>query len=130
MKIQNIMRMTAATIGFAAALFLASSTPAQEITNTEWPDRPGATEPLQAAPAASAADSAAAKQVAESTVAASTPMAAQEDAVTQLPMRGLSIGLLLLSIAGVALYARSEAKETERKIDARFARTGRSVSLS
>ena len=130
MKIQNIIRMTAATIGFAAALFLASSTPAQEITNTEWPDRPGATEPLQAAPPADAANSAASNAVSESTVAASTPVAAQEEAVTQLPVGGLAIGFLLLSIAGIALYARTEAKATERKFDARIARSGSRVSLS
>ena len=127
MKVQNMIRMTAAMIAFAAALFLASATPAQEITNTEWPDRPGATEPLQAAPAANAVNTAAAPQA---PATASTPMATQQASATQLPLQRLSIAFLLLSIAAMALYARAEAKETDRKFKARIAHVARSVSLS
>jgi hypothetical protein len=51
MKIQNSIRMQAVVIGFAGVLFLASSLTAQEITNTEWPDAPGATTTVQASAA-------------------------------------------------------------------------------
>jgi hypothetical protein len=40
MKIQNIFRMQAIVIGLGAALFLASSAPAQEIVNTSFNDGP------------------------------------------------------------------------------------------
>src|SRR5258706_2521186 len=52
MKIQNILRAQAVMIGFAAMLLLASSAPAQEITNTEWPDGNNVSAPAQAKPAA------------------------------------------------------------------------------
>ena len=41
MKLQNMIRMQVVMAGVAAGLFLASAAPAQEITNTEWPDAPG-----------------------------------------------------------------------------------------
>jgi hypothetical protein len=132
MKVQKILWTQAIVIGLAAALFLASSAPAQEITNTEWPDQAGASEPLQtaSAPVASTANTVAANQATDSRATASDAVATQEAAVTQLPVRGLSITFLLLSIAGIALYARAEAKGTDRKLDARLAHVGRSVSLS
>jgi hypothetical protein len=40
MKVQNIFRMQAMVIGLGAALFLASSAPAQEIVNTSFSDGP------------------------------------------------------------------------------------------
>jgi hypothetical protein len=40
MKVQNIFRMQAVVIGLGAALFLASSAPAQEIVNTSFNDGP------------------------------------------------------------------------------------------
>lgn len=40
MKVQNMFRMQAMVIGLGAALFLASSVPAQEIVNTSFNDGP------------------------------------------------------------------------------------------
>jgi hypothetical protein len=50
MKLHNFFRMQAIVVGFAAALLLASSTPAQEIENTNWDDGPNVAPLAQPAP--------------------------------------------------------------------------------
>jgi len=106
MRVQNIIRMQVAMIGFGAALLLASAAPAQEITNTEFPDRPGTTAPI-VNPAN--VDSTAVS----SAPATGQPVVAQAAAVNaQNEAKGdLALPLLLFGIGGVVLAVA----ETKRK---------------
>src|SRR5260370_40605502 len=88
MKIQNIIRIQAVVIGFAGVLFLASYAPAQEITNTEWPDAQGATTTAQAsaAPAVNNSNTVAANPRSSSAAASvAKPIPSQEAGVAQWP---------------------------------------------
>jgi hypothetical protein len=113
MRIQNFISTQAVVIGFAAALFLASSAPAQEITNTEWQDRPGATEAFQPTPGAAANAAVPAAVTSEATTAAvvSQPAMAQQAVVADwTPAGGLLIGSLLACAAALSLYARKDKR--------------------
>ena len=110
MKVQNIIRTQVAIIGFGAALFFASAAPAQEITNTEWPERPGSTEPMVAATNANAANSTAVA----STPATGQPVVAQAAAVNaQSETKGdLALPLLMFGIGGIALAVAETKRRT------------------
>src|SRR5215470_14541346 len=110
MKVQNILRAQMAIIGFGTALFFASAAPAQEITNTEWPERAGATEPIVAATNANSANS----TTVVSAPATGQPVVAQATAVnTQSETKGdLALPLLMFGIGGVVLAVA----ETKRKV--------------
>jgi hypothetical protein len=132
MKVQNTIRMQLVGAGFAAALFLASAAPAQEITNTEWPDRPGATEPLQAAPNQTA--NTAHATVADSRVSnpAATPSSSpsiEEAAIAQPAAQGNSVTFWLSTVA-VALYVLAEVKRLSRNFAPRATHASHSISLS
>lgn len=120
--------------GFAAALLMASSVPAQEITNTEWPDRPGATEPLHAAPAQRGI--AANQPVAQAGVsnAATTPSTtiAEEAAITQHTAKSSAFTFSLISavVVAVALYMFAAGKRFSHNFAARTSPGERSISLS
>lgn len=103
MKIKQMIRMQAAMVGVAAGLFLASAAPAQEITNTEWQDRPGAMEAVPATPVQTA-------DTTNAAVPASQPVMAQEAAAAQRPAGGESVAFLLIGIVGVVLYAQAGKK--------------------
>ncbi|HEY6129935.1 MAG TPA: hypothetical protein VIW23_17315 [Candidatus Acidoferrum sp.] len=130
MKIKNMIRMAAVVIGFAGALLLTSSVQAQEITNVEFPDSSGATSAFQAAPAtaANSANTAAANaQMMNAATTASKSMDVQVAAVSQIPAGAWPVALLLIGIAGIALYARADAKRANRTFTSRTVQTGRSV---
>jgi len=137
MKLQNILRMQAIVIGLGATLLLASSAPAQEIVNTEFPDGPNVAAFAQPAPAATVNDSDAAVVLIPSVMspaAASiaTPVPAQAAAISLwYSVQGWVIASLLLCIGLVALYALAEAKRANRNLDARTGSQGyRRVALS
>jgi hypothetical protein len=134
MKIQNIFRMQAIVIGFAAALLLASSTPAQEIENTNWDDGPNAVPFAQPAPAATPNDlnSAAADSHAASTAAViSEPIVNQEAAIAQRPpVEGGMIAFLLVCIAVAVLYGLVEAKRGNRNRNGRARQVNSRAALS
>src|SRR5215472_10762764 len=106
MSVQNIIRMQVATIGFGAALLLASAAPAQEIANREFPDRPGTTEPIVAPANVNST-------AVSSAPATGQPLVAQVAAVKALSeAKGdLALPLIMFGIAGVALAVA----ETKRK---------------
>jgi len=135
MKIQNILRMQAAVIGFAGVLFLASSAPAQEITNTEWPDAPGATTSVQAAPAQAANANVNANAANSGLIAASAtivkPIAAQEAAISQWPtVQAWAIACLLVFFTLVALYKRAAARHANRNLESRVRQVNDRVAIS
>jgi len=110
MKLQNMIRTQVVMAGVAAGLFLASAAPAQEITNTEWPDAPGATESVTTAPAVSAANS-------DVNVKTAQPVMTQEAAVAQ-PVGSGSLAFLLIGIGGMAIYTVAEVKRVHRTLTA------------
>lgn len=107
MKIQNIIRMQVALAGFGAALFFASAAPAQEITNTEWPDRPGATEPIAAATNPNAAAVASAPVAGQPLIAQAAPVNTQTEKTGDL-----ALPLLMFGVGGIALAVA----ETKRRV--------------
>ena len=114
MKIQNILRMQVAMMGFAGMMFLASAAPAQEITNTEWPDAPGATESVQAAarPVASEGNSTAANA-----------SVSQDAAISPLPgMEAWMAGSLLAFAAMVGWFKRSAVRRVDQDLKSRIRR--------
>jgi hypothetical protein len=133
MKVRNLIRMQLVLVaGFAAALLMASSSAAQEITNTEWPDRPGATEPLQAAPAQGATT--ANQPVAQAGVsnAATTPSMtiAEEAALAQPTTNSSAVTFWLIGAVAVALYVFAAGKRFSPHFAARTSPDERSISLS
>lgn len=126
MKVQNIMRMQAVVIGFTGALLLASAAPAQEITNTEWPDGPNVSAPAQAVPTAAVPatnDSNAA--------AAAKPMVSQEAAVSQsATVEGWMIASLLVFSGLLAFYTRAAARHANRNLQTRLRQVKDNVALS
>ncbi|HET8966795.1 MAG TPA: hypothetical protein VFN20_11305 [Candidatus Acidoferrum sp.] len=132
MKVRNLIRMQLVLVaGFAAALLMASSSPAQEITNTEWPDRPGATEPLQAAPAQATTANQPVAQAGVSN-AATTPSTtiAEEAAVAQPTTNSSAVTFWLISAVAVALYLFAAGKRFSPHFAARTSPDERSISLS
>ena len=134
MKIQNMIRMQAAVIGFAGVLFLASSLPAQEITNTEWPDAPGATTTVQAS-AAPAVDNSntVAVNPSSSGAAASVakPIVSQEAAVSQWPaVETWALACLLIFFTLIALYKRAAARRADSNFPSRVRQVNGTVALS
>lgn len=106
MQVQNIIRAQVAIVGFAAALFFASAAPAQEITNTEWPDRAGATEPIVVANA-NTTPASPAPAASQPVVAQAAPVNAQNEAKGDV-----ALPLLMFGIGGVVLAVA----ETKRKV--------------
>jgi hypothetical protein len=134
MKIQNIIRMQAVVIGLAGVLFLASSAPAQEITNTEWPDAPGATTTVQAsaAPAVSNANSVAVNPSSSSAAASvAKPIVSQEAAVSQWPaVDTWAMACLLVFFTLIALYKRAAARHADSNLESRVRQVNDRVALS
>ncbi len=134
MKIQNIIRIQAVVIGFAGALLLGSAAPAQEITNTEWPDSASATTSTQAAAAPAANDlNSAAVNTGAVAAAATIAKAAvsQEAAVSQWPAVGsLAIASLLVFLAMIAWYTRAAARHANRNLGTRVRQVNDRVALS
>jgi lysylphosphatidylglycerol synthetase-like protein (DUF2156 family) len=118
MKIQDILRMQAVVIGLAGVLFFASSAQAQEITNTEWPDRPGATAPFQAtseqtaaAPAATDLNVAAVGSGSmTATAVIAKPTVIQEASVSPA-LQSWAMAALFVLFAIVVLYKRGAARQ-------------------
>jgi len=134
MKIQNMVRMQAVVIGFAGVLFLASSAPAQEITNTEWLDAPGTTETVQAsaAPAVNAANTVAVNPSSTSAAASiAKPIVSQEAAVSQWPaVETWAMACLLVFFTLIALYKRAAARHANRNFKSRIRQVHDGVALS
>ncbi len=124
MKAKNIFRMQAIVIALGAALFLASSTPAQEIVNTSFSDGPNVQAFDQATTTAAVQVSAAAPATVDSKASApaaavAVPIAAEEAMVSfeNSAERWLIacsfFGIMMLAIYAVAEVRRSR-KSTER----------------
>jgi len=120
MKIQNIIRTSTIAVGIAAAaLFLAGSVHAQEITNTEFSDGPYVasfpqpTNSVVPVPAESAA--ADANTAVPPTVAISTPVVTEQAMVSfeNSAARWLIVSSLF-GIAMLAVYAVAEVRRANR----------------
>ena len=123
MKTQNMFRMQAVILGVAAGLFLASAAPAQEITNTEWPDRPGATEAVPSTPLQTA-------DTANPAVPTNQPAMTQESATRERLVGSETIAFVLIGIVGVVLYTQSGKKRAGRNVPAGRTDLERNASLS
>jgi hypothetical protein len=118
MKIQNILRMQAIVVGLGATLFLASSTPAQEIVNTEFNNGPYVTtfdQPTSSAYTAEASTAGDSNTVTPA-VAIATPVATNE---AMLSAETSAIRWLVASslsgIALLAVYAFAEIRRANRR---------------
>jgi hypothetical protein len=133
MKVQNMIRMQVIAAGFAAALFLASAAPAQEISNTEWRDGQDVVTPAQmaTAQAANQANGAAQVQATNNDATANAPAANQKATIAQqLPIEdSWMTTFLVISFALLTLYALAGTRRANRN---RYARADafRSASLS
>jgi di/tricarboxylate transporter len=119
MKVQNIFRMQAAVIGLAAALFVASPAPAQEIVNTSFNDGPNTTSFDQpTAPAAAqvtAAQPATANSASAPALAVATPVVTNEAVVTmESSAEGWMIVSAFFGIMMLALYALAEVRRARK----------------
>ncbi len=124
MKIQNILRAQAVMIGFAAMLLLASSAPAQEITNTEWPDGNNVSAPAQAKPAANDLNVAAVN-----TGSAADTAAIQEASVAP----AAEVWMVAAVLAFFAMFAwllRAATRQGNRKLETRVRQVNNWVALS
>jgi len=134
MKVQNVIRMQVVAIGFAAALFFASAAPAQEISNTEWPDGKDVVTAGNAATAQAAAqpNGAADAQVANSNATANTPAVNQQAAAAQqTPIEGNWMTTsLVICFALLTLYALAGTRRGDRNRYAGAGNAFRSTSLS
>jgi len=132
MKLHKIFRMQAVGMGIVAALFLASSAPAQEIENTRWNEGPNVAAFGQPAPAANGLKTSAVNPSSSSSNAAviAKPVAAQESVVSPLrPVQGV-IAFSLVFMTLTALYRRAQAKRTDRNSEAGSDQTNRIAVLS
>jgi hypothetical protein len=134
MKIQNIIRMQAAVIGFAGVLFLASSLPAQEITNTEWPMRREQLRLCRHRPRQRVNNSnTVAVNPSSSSAAASVskPIVSQETAVSQWPAaQTWTMAGLLVFFTLIALYKRAAARHANGNLQSRVRQVNDRVALS
>ncbi len=115
MKIQKIFRMHTIMIGVAAALFLASSAPAQEIENTRWNEGPNVESVQQpaAAPAANDLKASVPNSSTSNFAAIAKPIATQESMVSRLnPVEGWAIALAL-GFAALLAQARRAKRNPE-----------------
>jgi hypothetical protein len=129
MKIQKIFRMQAVVIGCVAALFLASSAPAQEIENTRWNEGPNVAAFEQPAPAANGLKASAADS--STAVAVANPVAAQESVVSRLsPMQGWMIVFSLIFMALFAQYKLAQTRRANRNSAAGVDPANRTAILS
>ena len=127
MKIQNIIRMQVAIIGFGAALLMASAAPAQEISNSEWAESQNATESVQVAQAPATTNA----QTAQTpVVVANAKQAATTEAGVAQPFGGDTLAFVLISIVGLSLYVVSEVKRISREFAPHATQVDRSASLS
>jgi len=114
--------MQAIVIGLGAALFLATSTQAQEITNDTFDENPNVVALAQpsAAPASSDFDSSATNSGAMNSAAMiSTPIVAQESlASLWIPVQGWLFAAFLICTVLISLYALVEAKRANRNHNA------------
>jgi hypothetical protein len=128
MKIQKIFCMHTVMIGVAAALFLASSSPAQEIENTRWDEGSNVVAVQQPARAAVANDlkASALNSGASNSAAIGKPIARQESMVSRLnPVEGWAIALALGFAALLAPYRLLHTKRTKQNSEGGSARANR-----
>lgn len=123
MRLRNICRMQAMVMGFGAALLLAGSAHAQEIENANWNDGPGAVAFAQPVPEQRAKDfNTSAIQAGGVTSAAMMiqPVATQGSVFAKLrPVEEWAAVSILVCMGLFALYALTETRHRNRKIDTR-----------
>jgi hypothetical protein len=130
MKLHKIFRMQAVGMGIVAALFLASSAPAQEIENTRWNEGPNVAAFEQPAPAANGLKTSAVNPSSSNAAVIAKPVAAQESVVSPLrPVQGV-IEFSLVFMTLTALYRRAQAKRTDRNSEAGSDQTNQIAVLS
>ncbi len=130
MKLHKIFRMQAVGMGIVAALFLASSAPAQEIENTRWNEGPNVAAFDQPAPAANGLRTSVVNPSSSNAAVIAKPVAAQESVASRLsPVEGvLAFSLVFMTLT--ALYRLAQAKRTDRSSEAGIDQTNRIAVLS
>src|SRR6266404_4164789 len=130
MKLHKIFRMQAVGMGIVAALFLASSAPAQEIENTRWNEGPNVAAFDQPAPAANGLRTSVVNPSSSNAAVIAKPVAAQESVASRLsPVEGvLAFSLVFMTLT--ALYRLAQAKRTDRSSEAGSDQTNRIAVLS
>src|SRR5260370_4378114 len=130
MKLHRIFRMQAVVMGIVAALFLASSAPAQEIENTRWNEGPNVAAFEHPAPAANSLKTSVVNPSASSSAVIAKPVAAQESVIAPLsPVQGV-IAFSLVFMTLTALYRLAQAKASDLKPRAGTAQPNRVAALS
>ena len=127
MKIQKIFCMHTVMIGVAAALFLASSAPAQEIENTRWDEGSNVVAVQQPARATVANDlkASALNSTASNSAAIPKPVA-QESVVSRMnPIEGWAIALALGFAALLAPYRLVQTKRAKQNSEGGSAQANR-----
>jgi hypothetical protein len=131
MKMQKIFRMQAVVIGCVAALFLASSAPAQEIENTRWNEGPNVAAFEQPAPAANGLKASAVNSSSSTAVAVANPVAAQESVVSRpSPVEGWVMVFSLIFMALLAQYKLAQTRRANRNSAAGADQANRTAILS
>jgi len=128
MRVPNIIRAAAITTGFVAAMVLAGSVSAQEISNTEWAERPGATAAVPSSTGQLRSVAAAARQE----VQPARKTISHEPIGAHLAGSLAAIAVSILGVGGiVALLAWSQTKREgrNRNFEAQAIHEQRSVSL-
>ena len=117
-------------IGFAGMLLVASAAPAQEITNSEWPDGNNVSAPAQAKPAANDLNVAAVNtgSVAD-TATVAQPVAVQEASIAP-SAEGWMIAAVLAFFAMFAMLLRAATRKGDRKLEMRVRQVNNWVALS
>jgi hypothetical protein len=130
MKLHKIFRVQAIGMGIVAALFFASSAPAQEIENTRWNEGPNVAAFEQPAPAANGLKTSVVNPSASTTAVIAKPVAAQEPVIAPLsPVQGV-IAFSLVFMTLTALYRLAQAKRTDRNPEAGTDQANRLAVLS
>jgi hypothetical protein len=133
MKMQKIFRTQAVVIGCVAALFLASSAPAQEIENTRWNEGPNVAAFEQPAPASAAngLKASAVNSSSSTAVAVANPVAAQESVVSRPSLvEGWVMVFSLIFMALLAQYKLAQTRRANRNSAAGVDHANRTAILS
>jgi hypothetical protein len=134
MKLQNILRMNIAVIGFAAAFLLSGGARAQEIENTVWEDSSNVERFPQPAPAAVAnnVNTVATNSVqTDAATVIAQPMLVREVVGSGWTAReGWLIGMSIMLMTPLAVLLLAKVRRAKQNIQARAFHSKRSAALS
>ncbi len=130
MKLQSILRMQAIILGFAAALFLAASAPAQDIHNTVWNDGPDTSTSLIAQATPEPTSTTAAAQTSQASTPVPSPVATKVSLSEVTPVNLWLFTLAIFFIGMVVLLVRTEVRRYKSNLSMRVAHAKKAFPLS